>query len=374
MSFDVESSGLLDGLSGEAREQRAELIPWLMAQGFTVEEIRSFPAPMLLPARRALGDDGRYLSARQISDRAGLDLDQLTRFQRAVGLPDFDDPDAAVFMQSDGDTTLHVKRFLEVGLDPDLVLTVVRVLADGLANAAEVMRAAVLDIVVHPSATELEIAQGARAVSGSLAPLLGPMIQDMLLLQLRHMTETEAVNAGERAAGAPLPGARMIAAAFADLVGFTALGEELPPEDLEALANRLAELAREVVVAPVRFIKTIGDAVMFVSPDTAALLDVVLALLEAAAADEALPRLRAGVAYGSAVSRAGDWFGSPVNLASRVTSVARPGAVLVAESARVEIGDDERFQWSFAGPKRLKNIAGDVKVYRARRFAEPEEA
>jgi adenylate cyclase len=374
MTFDVEFSGLLDGLTGEARGQRAALIPWLMAQGFTVEEIRSIPAPMLLPARRALGDDGRYLSARQIADQAGLDLDQLTRFQRAVGLPDFDDPDAAVFMQSDGATAVHVKRFLDFGLEPDLVLTIVRVLADGLANAAQVMRAAVLTTVVHPSATELDIAEGARVMAGSLAPLLGPMIQDMLLLQLRHMAEIEAVNAGERAAGAPLPGARMVGAAFADLVGFTRLGEELPPEDLEQLANRLAGLAREVVVAPVRFIKTIGDAVMFVSPDAATLLEVLLALLDAAADDDLLPRLRLGMAYGSAVSRAGDWFGSPVNLASRVTSVARPGAVLVAESARAEIGDDERFQWSFAGPKRLKGIAGDVGLYRARRAEEPEKA
>jgi adenylate cyclase len=165
----------------------------------------------------------------------------------------------------------------------------------------------------------------------------------------------------------------MVGAAFADLVGFTRLGEELPPENLEQLANRLADLARDVVVAPVRFIKTIGDAVMFVSPDTAALLEVMLALLDAAAADETLPRLRVGVAYGAAVSRAGDWFGSPVNLASRVTSAARPGAVLVAEAARQQIGDDPRFRWSNAGAKRLKNIAGEVRVYRARR-AEAETA
>ena len=83
--------------------------------------------------------------------------------------------------------------------------------------------------------------------------------------------ETESINANERAArrGA-LPGARMVAVAFADLVGFTRLGEEVPPEELERLAaNRLAEAAREVAVKPVRFIKTIGDAVMLVSAEAA---------------------------------------------------------------------------------------------------------
>ena len=374
MSFNVESSGLLDGLNNESRGQRAALIPWLLDQGITVEEIQQSFAPMLLPARRALGDDGSYVSARQISAEVGLDLEQLMRFQRAAGLPQVEDPDAPAFMRADGDTAVHVKRFLDLGIDPDQMLTVVRVLAEGLSRAAEEMRTAALDAVLHPGVSELEIAQASQVLVSVAAPLIGPMIEDLLLLQLRHTVEAEAVDAGERAVGVPFPGARMVGAAFADLVGFTRLGEELPPADLERLANRLAGLAREVAVAPVRFIKTIGDAVMFVSQDAAALLDVVLALIEAAAAEEAFPRLRAGVAYGSAVSRAGDWFGSPVNLASRVTSAARPGAVLVAESARTEIGDDDRFRWSFAGAKRLKNIADDVGVYRARRAAEPEKA
>jgi adenylate cyclase len=374
MSFDVESSGLLDGLNDEARAQRAALIPWLLEQGITVEEIRHSFAPMLLPARRALGDDGTYVSARQISTEVGLDLEQLTRFQRAAGLPQVEDPDEAAFMRPDGDTALHVKRFLDLGIDPDQMLTVVRVLAEGLSPAAQEMRAAALSAVLHPGVSELEIARASQALVSLAAPLIGPMIEDLLLLQLRHTVETEAVNAGERAAGVRLPGARMIGAAFADLVGFTRLGEQLPPEDLEHLANRLAGLARDVVVAPVRFIKTIGDAVMFVSPDTAALLEVVLALIEAAAADETLPRLRVGVAYGSAVSRAGDWFGSPVNLASRVTAVARPGAVLVAAAAREEIGDDARFSWSHAGAKHLKGIADAVGLFRARMAGDPAGA
>lgn len=367
-----ESDGLLDGLSGEARAERAELVDWLLEQGISAEEIRHSFAPMLLPARRALGDDGSYVSARQISERTGLDLDALMRFQRAAGLPQVDDPDAAVFMRPDGDTAVHIKRFLELGIDPEQMLMVVRVLADGLANAAEVMRGAALGAVLRPGATELQTAQGAQAVVGAAAPLVGPMIQDLLLLQLRHAVETEAVNANERAIGAPLPGARVVAAAFADLVGFTRLGEEVPPEQLEQLANRLAEQAREVATPPVRFIKTIGDAVMFVSTDTGALLAAVLSLIDAAEADEMLPRLRAGLAYGSAVSRAGDWFGSPVNTASRVTSIARPGAVLVSEAARDSVGDDDRFRWSAAGSRHLRGIADSVRLFRARR-AEPDE-
>ncbi len=68
-----------------------------------------------------------------------------------------------------------------------------------------------------------------------------------------------------------------------------------------------------------------------------------------------------------AVSRAGDWFGSPVNVASRVTGVARPGTVLVADSVRDALGDDAGYQWAFAGPRRLKGIKGIIKLFRVRR-------
>jgi adenylate cyclase len=242
---------------------------------------------------------------------------------------------------------------------------VVRVLADGLARAAETMRWIGLAAISRPGATELEIAEAYEAMVYRIAPLLGPMIEDMLFLQLRHSMETEAVNASERAAGA-LPGAREVTIAFADMVGFTRLGEEVPPEDLERLARGLADLTRDVVVPPVRLIKTIGDAVMLMSPEPAPLLDAVLDLV-AAADKEDLPQLRVGVASGSAVSRAGDWFGSPVNVASRVTSVARPGSVLVAESTRELIGEAEQFSWSFAGARHLKGVKGETKLFRARR-------
>ena len=270
---DLEVSGLLDGLTGEVRSERAELVPWLLEQGITADEIRSSFAPMLLPARRALGDDGTYLSAREIAERTGLDVDVLTRFQRASGLPHVEDPDAAVFMRPDGDTAVHIKRFIDHGIDPDMMLTVVRVLAEGLSHAAggdAHHRTGCRD--ASRGHLSCRSPRPSQALVAEMAPLLGPMIQDMLMLQLRHALQTEAVNANERAAGAPLPGARLVAAAFADLVGFTRLGETVPPEELEHLANRLADAAREVAVAPVRFIKTIGDAVMLVSTDTSALL------------------------------------------------------------------------------------------------------
>ena len=358
---------LLKGLEGTARSQRAELVQWLLDQGITADEIRANNPPLLLASRHLIGDDGTYVSTREISETYGIDLMLLQRIQRAIGLARVDDPDAAVHMRADGEAAAFAQRFVELGLNPDQLVLVVRVLAEGLSRAAEVMRYAALAAIMRPGATELDAAKASKQLVSQIAPIMGPMIQQMMFMQLRHMMETEAVNAGERAAGKPLPGARQITVGFADLVGFTRLGEVVSAEELGHLANRLADLARDVTTPPVRFIKTIGDAVMLVCTDPVPLLDVLLKLVDAVDTDNEFPRLRAGVASGMAVSRAGDWFGSPVNMASRVTGVARPGAVLVADSVWEAIGATGRFDGSFAGPRRLKGIKNDVKLFRIRR-------
>lgn len=315
---DANIDDLLGDLGGTARAERAKLVEWLLEQGITPDEIRATNPPLLLATRHLVGDDGTYVSAREISENYGVDLELLQRVQRAVGLARVDDPDAVVHMRADGEAAARAQRFVELGLNPDQVVLVVRVLAEGLSHAAEAMRYTALEAIMRPGATELDIAKGSQALVSQIVPLLGPMIQDMLFMQLRHMMETEAVNAGERAAGKPLPGARQVTVAFADLVGFTQLGEVVSAEELGHLAGRLAGLARDLTAPPVWFIKTIGDAVMLVCPDPAPLLDTVLKLVEVVDTDNNFPRLRAGVASGMAVSRAGDWFGSPVNVASRV--------------------------------------------------------
>lgn len=358
---------LLDGLEGTARTERAQLVRWLLEQGIGADEIHATNPPLLLATRHLIGDDGSYVSAREISERHGIELTLLQRVQRAIGLARVDDPDAVVHMRADGEAAATAQRFVELGLDPEHVVLVVRVLAEGLSRAAEVMRYSALAAIMRPGLTEVDIAKASKDLVGRVVPVLGPMIQEMLFLQLRHMMETEAVTAGERAAGKPLPGARPVTVAFADLVGFTRLGEVISAEELGHLANRLAHLARDVAAPPVRFVKSIGDAVMFVCPDPAPLLDVALKLVEAVDTDDDFPRLRAGVASGMAVSRAGDWFGSPVNVASRITGVARPGTALVADSVWEAVADTGAFDGSFAGARRLKGVKSDVKLFRIRR-------
>lgn len=367
----IEKTGLLDGLDSGIRLERTELIAWLLEQGFDVEQIRGESAPMLMPARRVLGDDCSYVSARAISEAYGIDLELLQRIMGVLGLPRVDDPDAVVYLRADAEAAARQQQLIEIGLDPDRVVLMVRRLVEGLSRAVPAMRYGVMSAVLHPGITELQVAQAHEALARQIAPLLGPMVSDIMFVQLRRAVEGEELNAGERAAGKPLPGARLLAVAFADMVGFTRLGEAVPPEDLVQLVELLADLAREIASPPVRLVKTIGDAVMLICPDPVKLIHAMLELSEAANRDKTLPELRIGIASGWAVSRARDWFGSPVNVASRVTEVALPGAVLVAGSARDAIGDAEGLAWSYAGAPRLKGVRGRTKLFQAYRAVDP---
>ena len=104
---------------------------------------------------------------------------------------------------------------------------------------------------------------------------------------------------------------------------------------------------------------------MLVSPEPEPMLNATLRLVDLAAEDERYPPLRAGVACGQAVHRWGDWFGTPVNLASRLTTRARPSTVLVSAEVRDAVSNG--YEFSDAGRKKLKGFSSPVHAYRARR-------
>jgi adenylate cyclase len=368
--IDFVAEGLLDGLEGVQRAERLALLRYLAADGVPLAELQRTTDSgtlMFLPAERVIGGRARY-SAREIAQETGTELDFLIAVRRAMGLP-IPGPDESVYTEGDLESVRMTSVFREAGVSEEEILDLMRTLGRGLGQAAESIRSLALRLVLEPGVSEHDLAQRYAYTASQLSPMLGPLITNLLTLHLREMAQSEALSAAERSGG-QLAGSREIAVCFADLVGFTRLGEQVPPDELARKAVRLEALTTEVIDAPVRLIKTIGDAAMLTSLEVEPLLDAVLDLLDAADAEgEDFPQLRAGIAIGAALSRAGDWFGRPVNLASRITQIARPGSLLaereVRESAR------EAYRWSYVGERRLRGIREPVPLFRARRLAEP---
>jgi adenylate cyclase len=218
--------------------------------------------------------------------------------------------------------------------------------------------------LARPDDNERDAGLRYAEVAEQLIPVMGPELEYVYRVQLRELVRNDVVSRVELETG-KIEGTQEITVCFADLVGFTKLGEEIPPEDLSHVAGRLAELASDVAVKPVRLVKTIGDAAMLVGTEAGAVVDTAIELVRRADdAGEEFPALRSGVAHGLALERAGDWYGSPVNTASRVTGVARPSSVLCTEDARTAAGDG--FRWSPAGRRRLKGVSEPVRLFRAR--------
>lgn len=143
-------------------------------------------------------------------------------------------------------------------------------------------------------------------------------------------------------------------------------GVQLDDLRLAVAEERLALLPVERLLRsapPVKLVKQIGDAVMLVAPGASELVATALALVEASDGED-LPALRAGIAFGPAVNRWGDWYGSSVDVASRLTERARPASVVVTEAVREAAGHG--YDWSYAGEKKLKGLSAPLKTYRAR--------
>jgi adenylate cyclase len=372
--MDFAAEGLLDGLEDErARAERVALLEELVADGVPFEELRSAVAEdrlVFLRVERTLGT-ARY-TPREVAELTGIEPEEGLRYRQALGLPR-PDLDERVLTDRDIEMIRQLKAFEAAGLPEEGLVEMARVLGESLSRIAAAVRLLVRDALLDPDVGERELSARFAAINEQLTPQLGETMRRIFEMHLQDQLRNDAIGRAEVAHGRIL-GATEVTVAFADLVGFTKLGEQIPAEELGAIARRLLELATEAVHPPVRLVKTIGDAAMLVSPDAGALLDVSIELVRLAEAEgEDFPRLRAGLSTGQALPRAGDWYGSPVNLASRVTTVARPGSVVATAATRkaaVEAdGGEARWQWSSLPSRRIKGIEGSVQLYRARPLA-----
>jgi adenylate cyclase len=364
--IDFEAEGLLDGVEGEAREARRDLLERLAGEGVPLEELREAVEGgrlTLLPAERALAGDGPRYTPREVAEIAGVDLDLLQRATAALGIP-YPDPDDRSQTEAELAEARRIKAYRDAGLPEEGIVQVARTIGMGTARIAEANRELIVRTLMQPGDTERDLALRFAAAAEHMLPVFEPTLAYAFRAHMLEQIRRDVIGAADLASG-EVAGTSEVAVCFADLVGFTKLGEEIATEELGLIAGRLDELATAVAEPPVRLVKLIGDAAMLVSADAAAMVDAALRMVEAADAEgEDFPRLRAGIAYGSALIRTGDYYGRPVNLASRLTGIAKPGSVLVDVAAREAAG--EGFEYSFAGERKLKGFDSRVKLYRVR--------
>jgi adenylate cyclase len=321
---------------------------------------------VLLPLERVLEGEGRRYTPEEVAERTGVDVDFLAEARRALGAPRME-PGERTLTDEDLDLAQRAKRLLDAGIGKEAFLESTRVMSQAMASVAAALATIFGEELLRPGDTERDLGLRYADAMRELGPLLAPALQHMMTLRLREQIRQAVVGQAELRSG-HLPGAQGITVGFVDIVGFTSLGEAVPPDELGALVGRFERRVEEAVHPPVRLVKTIGDAAMLTSTEPEPLVQTALDLVEGSQADDE-PLLRSGLAAGEAITRAGDWYGRPVNLASRLTAFARRGSVVAAREVREAAGDD--FAWSPVGSRRFKGVRGEVEVFRARSRGRP---
>jgi adenylate cyclase len=358
----VEDPELYADLEAEEHEARRELLEHLVGAGASKDVLRDAAREdrlATLPVEFALGGSRRY-TLTQVAREAGLQPAYLRSLMLALGYPN-PQPRQKLYTDEDVEVAKVHKRFLDAGLPRDGTLDVARVIGQSMARSAAAIRLMAGDALIQPGDTESSLGLRYAAAAEELVPLLGPVLEQQLRMHLREQATRDVVTRANREAGS-LAGEREMAVLFADLTGFTRLGESLPTDRVGSIGSRMTIIANEVACPPVDLVKTVGDGAMLVSADVDALLDAAVDLRKRVEKEgEDFPPVRVGVACGSAVHRGGDWFGPAVNRASRIVDAAKPGTILVEESAQERAA--KRFTWAKRRRKNLKGIDGRTRVY-----------
>jgi adenylate cyclase len=366
--IDFEAEGLLGDLTGRARAARLALLEELTEQGVSIEELKQAVREnrlVLLPVERVFDEGSESYTLSEVAEQSGLDAEFLGRLLQALGAP-IPNEGERVYADADVEAAKRAKSFLDGGLPGEGLLETSRIIGISMSNLSDANVDLVGEVFTEPGVDEHELALRYAAAAKTMAPLLGETLLHAYRIHLRERIRQAVITEAEVAAGR-VSGTDEMTIAFADLVGFTRLGESLEIEQIGDLTGKLFELASDAARAPVRLVKMIGDAAMFSSPESEPLLDAVVGLVSSTGTDE-IPPLRAGVARGLALGRGGDWYGRPVNLAARITNFARPDSVVVDQAVKDSLAEDGRqFDFSFAGKRKFKGIDGEVAVHRVRR-------
>ena len=160
------------------------------------------------------------------------------------------------------------------------------------------------------------------------------------------------------------PGVFRLAVGFVDLVGFTPYAEDVAPDELAGFVESFEARANDVVAERGgRVVKHIGDEVMFVDADPANACEIALRLVETFGGEAGVSP-HAGVGFGPLVARGGDYYGSVVNLASRIADLAVPGEVLVTEPVeQAASASGASFAFEAAGRRMLKGFAEPIPLW-----------
>ena len=356
-----------DGSWSRAVVSHARMVARLRDRGHSLKDIRQATDEGRLAYGyvEELFDTGEAMyTLAEASRETGLDPALIARVLSALGTTR-----ARVERISPEDLRLlrYVAAVLEAGLPLVALLQLVRVYGQAMAHVADaevrLFHMYVHEPLMRSGATGLETADEMLELTRRLLPLASPVMDQVHQRNLQHFVEQDVVGHMESdLEGDSVDLGRMrVAIAFADLTGYTRLTEEAGELEAVDAVERFVDAVQRTLPEDARVIKTIGDEVMIVGSDPAALTEWAVGFQQLREGST-LPRI--AVHYGNALYRDGDYYGRDVNIASRVGARAGGAEVLVTRPV-VEHGRGD-LEFERIADVRLKGFNESTEIFIAR--------
>jgi adenylate cyclase len=339
----------------------------LRSRGHSLEEIKRAsdsgqlaigPIENLLSNR----DGGRTLE--EAEQESGLDGEMIRRIFTAMGLGV---PPADTISDEDVQMLRYGAAVLDAGFPPPAFLQLMRVYGQVIAQIADA-EVRLIHLYVHEplmraGVGSVEIAEEMEGLTRAVLPFATPFMNFLHGRLLSHFVEQDMIGHMEADLDRDAldEGRLRVAIAFADLAGYARLTVEQGDEAAVNTVERFAEAVAERLPVDARVIKTLGDEVMVVGSDPAALTEWAVSLQQGTDADAPPPRI--GIHYGEALYRDGDYFGREVNQAARVVARAAGGEVLVTRAV-VDLADGiDGLVFQRIGEVRLKGFSEPTELF-----------
>ena len=276
-----------------------------------------------------------HLRRAEVSELSDVPPDVARARWRALGFPEADDDDVA-FTQADVDALRVTQELVGLGvIDSDTEQAFIRTIGRTFARLAEWQVRAFLGSIDADDLDEGDPA-GQLEELQKVVPL-GERVQ--AYVWRRHL-----VNAATRLLMTDSDDADVapMCVGFVDIVGYTTRSRHMTRTELTDMVERFEEVTTGLITDHHgRVVKTIGDEVLFELDDAKEAALLALELLDEHEDDDSFPEVRIGIAHGDVLHHMGDVFGPVVNVASRLTSVARPGSAVIDREMAEALRDDD---------------------------------
>jgi len=307
------------GVEVEERPLLADAWPVTDAESVETAEPQPDGSPGLvnLIQRSLLGEDPS-LTRFDVAEQAGIDPAISQALWRLLGFPQAADTDVA-FTGADVEAVRLSMELMDLGVvSAESQAALVRTLARSSARLAEWQTRLIAEIGQGISDDEYV------ALTAEILPRIEKLQNYIWRRHLASATASLLITEDPVSSGTEL------AVCFVDIVGYTSRSKELDEAELIEWIERFeSEVTSAVVDQGGQVVKTIGDEALFVVDDPKKAAEIGLELTARGSEEsDPFPAVRVGIAFGNVVHRLGDVFGPTVNIASRLTSIGRPGTVI----------------------------------------------